>query len=68
MLTLPALKPIGRDLPLGLLLFRSVVKDQRTWSKFRASSLLDGGPLTLRQREIVIARTCALTACEGIGE
>lgn len=36
----------------------------RAWSKFRAGSLLDDGPLTLRQREIVITRTCALNRCE----
>jgi alkylhydroperoxidase family enzyme len=32
--------------------------------KFRAGSLLDRGPLSLREREIVIDRTCALTGCE----
>jgi alkylhydroperoxidase family enzyme len=32
--------------------------------KFRAGSLLDRGPLTLREREIVINRTGALTKCE----
>ena len=36
----------------------------RAWEKFRAGSLLDRGPLTLREREIVIDRTCALTGCE----
>lgn len=47
-----------------LLLFRTVARERRAWSKFRAGSLLDEGPLTLRQREIVIDRTCALTGCE----
>src|ERR1700727_2698827 len=47
-----------------LVLFRVVAKDKRAWSKFRAASLLDGGPLSLREREIVIDRTCALTGCE----
>jgi alkylhydroperoxidase family enzyme len=36
----------------------------RAWEKFRAGSLLDRGPLSLREREIVIDRTCALTTCE----
>src|ERR1700743_2246630 len=36
----------------------------RAWDKSRAASLLDPGPLSLRQREIVIDRTCALNACE----
>ena len=47
-----------------LLLFRVVAGNERAWEKFRAASLLDGGPLTLREREIVIDRTCALTGCE----
>jgi alkylhydroperoxidase family enzyme len=36
----------------------------RAWEKLRAASLLEGGPLTLREREIVIDRTCALNRCE----
>src|SRR3954466_15803956 len=47
-----------------LSLFRVVAGNARAWDKFRAGSLLDGGPLTLREREIVINRTCALTRCE----
>jgi alkylhydroperoxidase family enzyme len=47
-----------------LTLFRVVAGNARAWEKFRAGSLLDGGPLTLREREIVIDRTCALTGCE----
>jgi alkylhydroperoxidase family enzyme len=47
-----------------LMLFRVVAGNARAWDKFRAASLLDGGPLTLREREIVIDRTCALTKCE----
>ncbi len=37
---------------------------RRAWEKFRGGSLLDRGPLSLREREIVIDRTCALNACE----
>jgi alkylhydroperoxidase family enzyme len=47
-----------------LMLFRVVASNARAWEKFRAGSLLDRGPLSLREREIVIERTCALTGCE----
>jgi alkylhydroperoxidase family enzyme len=47
-----------------LTLFRVIAGNARAWEKFRAGSLLDRGPLSLREREIVINRTCALTGCE----
>src|SRR5258707_3490834 len=47
-----------------LTLFRVVAGNARAWDKFRAGSLLDGGPLSLRERESVIDRTGALTGCE----
>jgi alkylhydroperoxidase family enzyme len=47
-----------------LMLFRVVASNARAWEKFRAGSLLDRGPLSLREREIVIDRTCARTGCE----
>ena len=47
-----------------LVLFRVVAGNARAWEKFRAGSLLDRGPLSLREREIVIDRTCARTGCE----
>jgi alkylhydroperoxidase family enzyme len=53
-----------------LILFRVIAGNARAWGKFRAGSLLDPGnlsdpaPLSLREREIVIDRTCALTGCE----
>jgi alkylhydroperoxidase family enzyme len=47
-----------------LMLFRVLAGHARAWDKFRAGGLLDRGPLTLREREIVIDRTCALTGCE----
>ena len=47
-----------------LVLFRVVAGHARAWEKFRAGGLLDKGPLALREREIVIDRTCALTGCE----
>src|SRR5438105_5397115 len=47
-----------------LVLFRVMAGNARAWEKFRAGSLLDRGPLSLREREIVIDRTCALNRCE----
>ena len=47
-----------------LVLFRVMASQKRAWDKFGGGSLLDRGPLTLREREIVIDRTCALSACE----
>ena len=47
-----------------LVLFRVLAGHDRAWEKFRAGSLLDRGPLSLREREIVIDRTCARNACE----
>ena len=47
-----------------LMLFRVIAGQPRAWEKFRAGSLLDRGPLSLREREIVIDRTCARTGCE----
>lgn len=56
-----------RIMPPGappLTLFRTLAVSERAWRKFRGGSLLDKGPLSLREREIVIDRTCALTGCE----
>ena len=47
-----------------LILFRAMAGHARAWQKFVGGSLLDRGPLALRQREIVIDRTCALNKCE----
>jgi alkylhydroperoxidase family enzyme len=47
-----------------LLLFRVIAGHARAWEKFRAGGLLDRGPLSLKEREIVIDRTCARTGCE----
>jgi len=38
--------------------------NNRVYQRFTAGGLLDRGLLTLRQREIVIDRTCALNECE----
>jgi alkylhydroperoxidase family enzyme len=47
-----------------LTLFRVMAGHARVWQKLTAGSLLEGGPLSLREREIVIDRTCALNRCE----
>jgi alkylhydroperoxidase family enzyme len=47
-----------------LVLFRTIARSPRAWEKFSAGGLLDRGPLSLREREIVIHRTCARTGCE----
>lgn len=47
-----------------LVLFRTLATSERAWRKFRAGSLLDRGPLSLREREIVIDRTCARAGCD----
>jgi alkylhydroperoxidase family enzyme len=47
-----------------LMLFRVMAGHSRAWEKFRGGSLLDRGPLSLREREIVIDRTTARNACE----
>jgi|SRR5215469_16408210 len=47
-----------------LILFRTIATSARAWAKFRSGSLLDRGPLGLRDREIVINRTTALANCE----
>jgi alkylhydroperoxidase family enzyme len=56
-----------RVMPKGvapLVLFTTLARDPRLWAKFRDGSLLDRGHLTLRQREIAIARTAALCRSE----
>jgi alkylhydroperoxidase family enzyme len=47
-----------------LMLFRVMAGHARAWEKFRGGGLLDRGPLSLRAREIVIDRTCALNKSE----
>jgi hypothetical protein len=56
-----AIMPTGID---PLVLFRTLAVNARVYERFRAGGLLDRGLLTLRQREIVIDRTCALNDCE----
>jgi alkylhydroperoxidase family enzyme len=58
--TLDRLKTPG-DQPLSL--FRTLARDERLFARFTGGGLLDPGHLTLREREIVIHRTCALNRC-----
>ena len=46
-----------------LTLFTTLARVPRVWDRFRAGSLLDRGPVSLRHREIVIDRTCARCGC-----
>lgn len=47
-----------------LRLFTTLARHERAWAKFTAGSLLDRGPLGLRERELVIDRTTARCGCE----
>ncbi|MET3664703.1 carboxymuconolactone decarboxylase family protein [Caulobacter sp. 1776] len=58
--TLDQLKTPG-DQPLSL--FRTLARDARLFARFTGAGLLDPGHLNLREREIVIHRTCALNRC-----
>jgi len=46
-----------------LTLFTTLARVPRIWDRFRAGSLLDRGPVSLRHREIAIDRTCARCGC-----
>src|SRR5204863_7731210 len=58
---------LQRIMPPGvepLLLFRTMARSPPVFAKMFAGGLLDKGPLSLRQREIVIDRTTARLGCE----
>ena len=46
-----------------LVLFRTLARDERLFSRFMGAGLLDKGHLSLRERELAIDRTCARTGC-----
>jgi alkylhydroperoxidase family enzyme len=55
-----------RIMPSGvppLTLFTTLARVPRIYDRFRAASLLDRGPVSMRHREIVIDRTCARCGC-----
>jgi 4-carboxymuconolactone decarboxylase len=56
-----------RIMPKGmdpLVLFRTLGRSERILDKVSKGGLLDPGPVSLRDREIVIDRTCARCGCE----
>ena len=53
---LDRLTPAGGEAPM---LFRIIGTSERAWTKFTAGSLLDKGPLPMRERELTIFRTAA---------
>jgi hypothetical protein len=58
----PVAAALGQVMPSGvapLLLFRSLAVNERVFLRMMAGSLLDRGAISLREREIVIDRTCA---------
>jgi alkylhydroperoxidase family enzyme len=58
---------LERIMPKGvppLVLFRAMARSPRVFGRLFAGGLLDKGPLSLRQREIVIDRTTARLGCE----
>src|SRR5579864_4800999 len=58
---------LQRIMPAGLeplVLFRTMARSPRVFARMFAGSLLDKGPLSLRQRELVIDRTTARLGCE----
>jgi alkylhydroperoxidase family enzyme len=65
---LPAIaEALQRVMPPGvepLVLFRTMAKSPRVFARMFAGGLVDKGPLSLRQREIVIDRTTARLGCE----
>jgi alkylhydroperoxidase family enzyme len=54
---LDAIMPPGRP---PLVLFTTLARDERLFARFMDGGLLDRGHLSLREREIVIHRTCGL--------
>ena len=46
-----------------LTMFTTMARVPRVYEKFRAGSLLDKGPVSMRHREIIIDRTCARCGC-----
>jgi alkylhydroperoxidase family enzyme len=57
----PVAAALARIMPEGvppLLLFRTLAVNERVFSRMMAGGLLDRGTLSLRERELVIDRTC----------
>jgi alkylhydroperoxidase family enzyme len=57
----------ARIMPAGmepLVLFRTMARNPRVLHRMFAANLLDKGSVSLREREILILRTCARCGCE----
>lgn len=58
---------LDRVMPAGvapLILFTTLARNPRVFARFMAGGLLDKGSITLREREIIIDRTCARCGSE----
>ena len=58
---------LDRLMPPGvppLVLFTTLARSPRAFSRFMAAGLLDKGPLGMRERELMIARTCSRCGSE----
>src|SRR5262245_54201574 len=63
----PVASTLERIMPAGvapLVLFRTLAVNERVFLRLMAGGLLDRGSITLREREIVIDRTCARCGSE----
>lgn len=63
----PVQAALDRVMPTGvppLALFRTLARNERVFQRVMAGGLLDRGSITLREREIVIDRTCARCGSE----
>jgi alkylhydroperoxidase family enzyme len=63
----PVSTALARIMPEGvapLVLFRTLAVNERVFLRTMAAGLLDKGSITLREREIVILRTCARLGSE----
>jgi alkylhydroperoxidase family enzyme len=63
----PVQAALERIMPAGvppLVLFRTLARNQRVFQRLMAGGLLDRGSISLREREIVIDRTCARCGSE----
>jgi alkylhydroperoxidase family enzyme len=65
--TPPVAEALERIMPKGvppLALFRTLAVNERVFLRVMAGGLLDRGSISLRERELVIARTCARCGSE----
>jgi alkylhydroperoxidase family enzyme len=63
----PVAAALERIMPTGvapLVLFRTLTVSERVFLRLMAGGLLDRGSITLRERELVIDRTCARCGAE----